>query len=256
MSTKATPVPKPLTDPRTGKPLPPREQPGYYPGFSTLGQKAYWDVATRRTVIDRVEKVPPYRFFSPAEQGTLLAAVARLVPQEDRIPSRRIPILPFIDKRLFNGEIPGYRYEDMPPDPDAYRIGSQAFEQMAQELYGAPFHELTVRSQEEILQSVHDGEPKAAREFWKKMNISRFWALILSDCLGVYYAHPWAWDEVGFGGPAYPRAYMRLEEGEAEPWEVEERRYEWAAPIDTLSDKPQEKQESGHQSHPAQGGTH
>jgi len=35
---------------------------------------------------------------------------------------------------------------------------------------------------------------------------------------------------------AYPRGYMRLEEGEAEPWEADEQRYDWAAPQDTLSD--------------------
>ncbi len=247
---------KPLTDPRTGSPLPPREQPGYYPGFSTLGQKAYWDAATRRTVLDRVENVPPFEFFSPTEQRTMLAVVARILPQEDRVPSRRIPLLPAIDRRLQRNEIDGYRYQDMPSDQDAYRIGVEAFETMAQELYSAPFHELTVHSQEEILTQVHDGKPQAAQKLWKRMNISRFWSMLLADCCGVYYAHPWAWDEVGFGGPAYPRAYMRLEEGEAEPWEVEERRYEWAAPIDTLSDREQKDSGGEHQTRPGQGGTH
>jgi hypothetical protein len=52
----------------------------------------------------------------------------------------------------------------------------------------------------------------------------------------IYYAHPWSWDESGYGGPAYPRAYMRLERGEPEPWEVEECRYEWEAPRAALSD--------------------
>ncbi len=47
---------------------------------------------------------------------------------------------------------------------------------------------------------------------------------------------PYAWDEVGFGGPAYPRGYMRLEGGKPEPWEVEEQRYEWKAPAASLSD--------------------
>ena len=45
----------------------------------------------------------------------------------------------------------------------------------------------------------------------------------MQDALEGYYAHPWAWDEIGFGGPAYPRAYTRLERGEPEPWEVEPR---------------------------------
>ena len=62
------------------------------------------------------------------------------------------------------------------------------------------------------------------------MSVKRFWPMLVGDCSAVYYAHPWAWDEIGFGGPAYPRGYMRLEGGEPEPWEVDEQRYEWIAP--------------------------
>ncbi len=28
--------------------------------------------------------------------------------------------------------------------------------------------------------------------------------------LSEFYSHPWAWNEIGYGGPAYPRGYMRL----------------------------------------------
>jgi hypothetical protein len=31
--------------------------------------------------------------------------------------------------------------------------------------------------------------------------------------LAAFYSHPWAWNEIGFGGPAYPRGYMRLQVG-------------------------------------------
>ena len=41
------------------------------------------------------------------------------------------------------------------------------------------------------------------------------------------------------GGPAYPHAYPRLKRGEPEPWEVEEKRYEWASPEDAISDEVQ-----------------
>jgi hypothetical protein len=60
---------------------------------------------------------------------------------------------------------------------------------------------------------------------------------MMGDAIDAYYAHPWAWDEIGFGGPAYPRAYTRLERGEPEPWEVEEKRYDWLAPEDSVSDE-------------------
>ena len=40
---------------------------------------------------------------------------------------------------------------------------------------------------------------------------------------GAFYSHPWAWNEIGFGGPAYPRGYKHLALDGREPWEVAER---------------------------------
>jgi hypothetical protein len=59
--------------------------------------------------------------------------------------------------------------------------------------------------------------------------------MLLGDCVSAYYSHPWSWDEIGYGGPAYPRGYMRLENGLPEPWEVDEVRYFWNTPADSLS---------------------
>ncbi len=71
---------------------------------------------------------------------------------------------------------------------------------------------------------------------WQRLPVHRFWMLLVQDCAEAYYSHPWAWDEIGFGGPAYPRAYMRLERGEPEPWETDETRYDWSAPEWSVSD--------------------
>lgn len=245
-------------DTNSGKPLPQREQPGYYPGFSTLAQQRFWDEATRRKVTDRVYKIPPIRFFKPVETKLMEALAAHLLPQDDRLPARKIPIIPAIDKRLHDGQTPGYRFADMPPDGEAYRLGFQAIEQIAMHSYGRPFLELSWREQDELLKSIHDAKPKeGAGEIWKKMPVHRYWMLVLQDCAEAYYAHPWAWDEIGFGGPAYPRGYMRLENGEPEPWEVEEARYEWEAPADCVSD-PKGADIAAHSEHPGhgQGGTH
>ena len=38
--------------------------------------------------------------------------------------------------------------------------------------------------------------------------------------LSAFYSHPWAWNEIGFGGPAYPRGYARLGAGQREHWET------------------------------------
>jgi hypothetical protein len=38
----------------------------------------------------------------------------------------------------------------------------------------------------------------------------------------AYYAHPTAWSEIGWGGPASPRGYVRLDFNERDPWEAAE----------------------------------
>jgi len=232
-----------------------RKQPGYYPGFSTLSQKAYWDAATRREVEARVNAVPEIRFFTDEELALMSAVCDRIVPQDDRLPEWRIPVVNYIDERLFENRISGYRYEDMPADRDSHRLGLRAIDETARQKHGRAYTELDRQQQEEILKSIHDGEELAAHEIWSRMSIDRYWQLLVGDCVSAYYAHPWAWDEIGYGGPAYPRAYMRLEGGLPEPWEVDEQRYEWVAPPDSISDV-YEQTGASETSHHGQAGTH
>jgi hypothetical protein len=232
-----------------------RKQPGYYPGYSTLSQRAYWDAATRTAVETRVYQVPKIRFFTDEELPLMAAVCDCIIPQDDRLPEWRIPVVNYIDERLFENRISGYRYEDMPPDREAHRLGLRAIDRTAHEIHGRGFAELDGRRRESILKSIHDGEKLAAQDIWAHMSIDRYWQLLVGDCVGAYYAHPWAWDEIGYGGPAYPRAYMRLEGGLPEPWEVDEQRYEWTAPPDSISDA-YERTGAGETSHHGQAGTH
>ncbi len=211
--------------------------PGYYPGFHTLDQKAFWDAATRKVVLDRVDNVPEIRFFNPGQARLMKAVSERIVPQDDRDETHKIPIVPWIDERLFADRHDGYRFEDMPPDREAYRLGLRGIEEIARHLHRQSFCEIGVGEQDQILETLHEARPPAAHEIWKQLPVHRFWMLLVQDCVTVYYSHPWAWDEIGFGGPAYPRAYMRLERGEPEPWEKDEKRHEWIAPVSALSEK-------------------
>ena len=244
-------------DPTTGLALPPRAQPGYYPGYSTLAQRAFWDAATRAVVLDRVENVPPLRYFDEAQAATLEAVCARILPQDDREPARRIPIAPQIDRRLYRNESDGYRYEDMPPDGEAYRIALRALDAGARAAHGCDFAALDVGRSEALLVQLHDGTAPAPHEAWRGLNVGRFWTMLVADCSEAYYSHPWAWDEIGYGGPAYPRAYTRLERGEPESWEVDERRYAWAPPPESISgiERPPAS-DSEHFGSAGQGGTH
>ena len=240
----------------TGGEIRDRQQPGYYVEHSTLAQKKSWDEATQEAVTARVEKVPPIRFFSNEEAELLGAVIDRVMPQDDRAGDRTIPILPILDERLFKNSLSGFRYEEMPSDQEAYQLAAKAIEEMAQNRFNSSFVDLTVHRQELILKSLHDGKPDPENETWKKMPIHRFWAMLMEDCVTAYYSHPWAWDEIGFGGPAYPRGYMRLENGLPEPWEKDELRYEWNAPVDSLSQLNQQEAPPEHGSLHGHGGSH
>ncbi|HEY8315064.1 MAG TPA: gluconate 2-dehydrogenase subunit 3 family protein [Candidatus Baltobacteraceae bacterium] len=244
-------------DPRTGRPIGPLAQPGYYRGFSTLKQAQFWDEKTREVILDRVWNVPSIRFFSN-EEATLLEAICdRVLPQDDRDTAHKIPIVPQIDKKLYENIGDGYRYAAMPPDRDAFRLGLLAIETIAQARHGRYFVNLEVPEQEQILRSLHDGKPAAAHDIWARLPVHRFWMLLVGEAAEAYYAHPWAWDEIGFGGPAYPRAYMRLERGEPEPWESQERRYEWDAPTGSESGEYEPIAGNVEQyGSPGQGGSH
>lgn len=234
-----------------------KRQPGYYPGFSTLGQQQHWDEATRKSVLGRMTRSLELHFFTPQEVPIITAVFEHVLPQGDRDPAYRIPIVPAVDERLHTGRIDGYRYEGMPPDREAYRLGIAAIDEMARTIHDVSFVELSPLQRDQLLKTLHDGKPAAAHAIWQRMPVHRFWMLLVQDAAEAYYAHPYAWDEIGFGGPAYPRAYMRLERGEAEPWEVNEQRYEWEAPADSISDT--NELIGGHDGHtgtPGQGGTH
>jgi len=58
--------------------------------------------------------------------------------------------------------------------------------------------------------------------FWGDMPVQCFFSeLLLKDVLEIYYSHPAAWSEIGFGGPASPRGYVRTGFDERDPWEAE-----------------------------------
>ena len=46
------------------------------------------------------------------------------------------------------------------------------------------------------------------------------WTVVTGHAVETFWSHPWAWNEMGFPGPAYPRGYLRLGEGQREPYEA------------------------------------
>ncbi len=196
-----------------------------YPGYATLKQRGHWDDATRRVVLDRVYNVPEFKHFNTHQQKTLEALCDRVLPQSFRPADRRIPIAPWIDQTCDRTTLEGFRFDDMPANPTAWAWGLEGLDQTSQALYRAPFIDIGEDRQVQVLEAIRNGNPPG--EAWQRMKAHRWWIYIaLRQITGIYYAHPYAWDEIGFGGPAYPRGYFALNFGQPEPWEKDEREHQ------------------------------
>src|SRR5947207_1609264 len=130
----------------------------------------------------------------------------------------RIPVLNFIDQKLANGGRDGYRYFVLPDDDELWRL-------VARGLAAAGFDNMTPEAQKQFVDDF--SQAKLHGEPWSLVNVAFAWEIIHRDILTAFYSHPWAWNAIGFGGPAYPRGYSRfgsrhLPESEREPWEGRE----------------------------------
>jgi hypothetical protein len=195
---------------------------GRYPDFDVLAQAGHWDERTRRLVLDRVENVPPFRFFDEDEQQTL-KAFCDVVTDQDRAP--RIPVLAYVDEKLFNRVLDGWQYDDMPDDRETWRLVARALNESARGEWRADsFAAAPLGVQRDIVGKFAEGKLRGPT--WQHLNVGRAWGVVMRSVLSAFYAHPWSWNEIGFGGPAYPRGYAAFGSsglgGEAESWEGSE----------------------------------
>lgn len=208
-----------------------------YPGYDILDQwdSASFDEITREVLARRMTRVPPApRFFEPAEWDCCRALCDAVMPQDDR--AEPVPIAPWIDAGLADWTGTGTRYADMPPQPHAWRQGLAALDAEARARHGARFADLSRDRREALLRAV-DAEETATD--WGDLPPRRFLRqAVLKDVVAIYYAHPAAMSEIGFGGPANPRGYVRLGPGRADPWEAPPGEWRNAAP------KPEDKEDT------------
>ena len=194
---------------------PSASMPERFPGYDVLDRSRTWDDVTAGVVLARVGPRPPLRFFTPREEAAARPLLDRLLAQDDE---PRVPVFELIDARLAEGEIDGWRYEDMPEDGAAWKRSLRRLDDDARaRRAGESFATLDRQAQVDVLESVRTADR------WHEFPAQRVWTLWLRYACAAFYAHPWAWNEIGFGGPAYPVGYKSLGVGGREPWEVPER---------------------------------
>jgi hypothetical protein len=187
---------------------------GRFDGFDVLAEADHWDHVTRAAVESRI-RPSAAAFFDADEAATARALLDRLLAQDDE---PKIPLLELIEPRLAAGETDGYRYVDMPDDPDAWKRSLRALDADACAAHGRRFPFLAPQPQKELLESV-----RTRKGDWHGMPAARVFGLWLRYATTAFYSHPWAWNEIGFAGPAYPRGFKTLAIDRLEPFERRER---------------------------------
>ena len=161
-------------------------------------------------------EVPPLRFFD-RRRGAHAAAPSS-TSCWPRTQSRGSRCWRWSTRSSTRGELDGYRYADMPEDRETWRrvaAGSTRRERRLRDGFAdartAPHG---------IVERFARGELRPGTSSTSQ----RAWSVVMRGALSAFYSHPWAWNEIGFGGPAYPRGYMRLQPAPAgrEPHEARE----------------------------------
>jgi len=189
---------------------------GRFPGFDVLSEVPHWDAATADVVTSRIGPFPDRQFFTDTEQACAAALLDQLTGQCDE--PLGVPVLEMVDARLAAGETDGWHYADMPEDGQAWRDTLGYLDKDAHARCGTSFAEAPDRDQAAIIQAVQDATE------WHGLNAPRVWSLWTRYACTALYSHPYAWSEMGFPGPAYPRGYKNAGVGKLEPFEVQDRR--------------------------------
>ncbi|RKU00152.1 gluconate 2-dehydrogenase [Burkholderia sp. Nafp2/4-1b] len=195
-----------------------------YSSYDVLAKRdtPSWNDATRRAIDARlrVAATAP-RHFNAEQYATLGALCERIVPQQ-KGGVGTVPTAALIDARLATDEGDGFRDARLPPLRAAWHTGLAALDAMARHAHARPFASLDGKDADALLQGVQHGRiDREVEAAWAGMDPRMFFAKrVLMDLCGAYYSHPFAWNEIGFGGPASPRGYVRMDFNRRDPWEA------------------------------------
>lgn len=192
-----------------------------YPGYDVLDKRdtPSWDEATRAVIAQRLAAPAEPRFFNAVEWLAVRALCECIVPQANALPV--VPLAQLLDAKLMNNTGDGYRDARLPPLQQAWHTALAALDAESRTRHELPFASLEKSSQVALLESIQRGE--LTTEAWAGMPAELFFSeRLLHDICGMYYSHPHAWSEMGFGGPANPRGYVRMYYDRRDPWEAVE----------------------------------
>jgi hypothetical protein len=209
---------RPLLDPRD---LPHQRRgvaPGghsRYPDQDVMAESQAWDARTRALLIDRVEHPPAIRFFDSAEAATIGTLLDVFLGQRDE---PKVPAVAYLDAKLYEGRSEGYRHVSLPDDRALWRVIARGLDEAAAQHGSRSFVDATATLREQLVGQFADGT--LSSPIWEGLDQKLAWSVVTGHMVEAFWSHPWAWNEMGFPGPAYPRGYARLGADQRERWEA------------------------------------
>jgi hypothetical protein len=186
-----------------------------FPGADVLAQAGHWDQVTADAIAARVVPPPVPKFFSGPEEACARVLLNLLTGQDDD-GEPAVPVFEMVDARLSAGETDGWRYDDMPEDGQAWRDALAHLDADASRRCGTSFADAPAADRSALVQAVQD----LKSDDWHGLPAGHVWSLWTRYACTAFYAHPAAWAEIGFPGPAYPRGYKNVGVDRREPFEV------------------------------------
>ncbi|MBY5371094.1 gluconate 2-dehydrogenase subunit 3 family protein [Rhizobium leguminosarum] len=194
-----------------------------YPGYEVMAKRdsVSWNDKTREIIDQRLAQAADHRgTLSETRWHTLTALCECILPQAGR-DRRPIPLAAVIAEKISEDFSEGYRDARLPTFREAWERGLDALHDEACRRNGVAFASLAEAQQRALLSDV--SKDLTLSPHWDHLPAKQFFAKrVLHDLVSGYYAFPAAWNEIGFGGPASPRGYVRLGFDRRDPWEAAE----------------------------------
>ncbi len=175
--------------------------------------------ATRQAISKRLTAPPRQPMFFSADEFALLQTICeRLIPQDED--AEHIDVAGGIDQRLSEQKSDGWRYDTMPTDGDAYKLGLEGVDESAQMLFKQGFQVISGEEQDRVLKAIQERQVSA--EIWQKLPADRFFEELLAEAVENYYSHPLAQEEIGYVGMADTPGWQLIELNQLEDREPRE----------------------------------
>lgn len=188
----------------------------YYPQYDVMREQEAWDDHTRNIVTSRLHEAGFTQYLTESERRQLME-LARVLLDEVRT-SVLLYIVSHVDRTLESNIGESQRNPKVPEVQTLVRDGLRRLVDTVRSAYGKPFGQISSEQQQEVVELWSKGQFHPDQ--WNGTPQQPFFNKLLHMMVEAYASHPQIWSDIGYGGPAYPRGYIRAQIGQTDPWEA------------------------------------